>query len=130
MCPNRLPAFVIFNNNMHTHVDAVIAHGGYMDTVRECIGSWLWEKNPFHTGNSNPYQYCTWLFSLMLYQPSYPCPTKLPSLLRDSKLQPFNHESNILTSELSPLPVLQCCRELVVICQKHFSFGDFFCFET
>ena len=42
---------------------------------RVCAGSWLW-KIPCLTGDSNPCPYCAWLFCQMLYQLSYPCPTK------------------------------------------------------
>ena len=65
-----LPVFGNFNEmSMHA-----IAHGGYPDTVRESAlevdsGS----KMRCRTRDSNPSQYCSWLFSRTLYQLSYSC---------------------------------------------------------
>ena len=42
-----------------------------------CITFLFWKlgrKFPCHIGDSNPRQYCTWLFSRTLYPLSYPCP--------------------------------------------------------
>ena len=51
------------------------AHGGCMNIVRESVlkANLEW-KIPYHIGRLNPWQYCTWLFSPMLYQLNYPAP--------------------------------------------------------
>ena len=65
--------FGIFN--VHTDFDHAIAHGGCADTVREsALEVDSGEGIPCHTRDLNPHQYCTWLFSQMLYQLRYPCP--------------------------------------------------------
>ena len=52
------------------------AHGGCMNIVRESVLKVDLEwKIPYHIGRLNPWQYCTWLFSPMLYQLNYPAPT-------------------------------------------------------
>ena len=52
----------------------VIAHGGCMDTVRVCTGSWLEGKIPCCNRDLNPLLYCTWVFSWTLYQLNCPFP--------------------------------------------------------
>ena len=48
-----------------------IAHGGCKDTVRESAPEVdSGRKIPCRTDDSNPRQYCAWLFSRTLYQPS------------------------------------------------------------
>ena len=55
----------------------VIAHGGCMDTVREsALGADSGREIPCRTWDSNPPQYCTWLFCWTLYKQSYSCPSK------------------------------------------------------
>ena len=50
-----------------------IAHGGCADTVRQsALVTDSGRKIPCRTGDSNPRQYCPWLFSRTLYQLSYP----------------------------------------------------------
>ena len=50
-----------------------IAHGGCTDTVRQsALKGDSGRKIPCRTGDSNPRQYCAWLFSRTLYQLSYP----------------------------------------------------------
>ena len=52
-----------------------IAHGGCTDTVREsAVEVDSGRKIPCRNGDSNPSQYCTWLFSRTLYQLNYPRP--------------------------------------------------------
>ena len=52
-----------------------IAHGGCTDSVREsALEVDFGRKIPCHTGDSNPRQYCSWLFSRTLYQLSYSHP--------------------------------------------------------
>ena len=69
-----LPVLGIFNvcEQMLMHA---IAHEGCSDTVRESapeVNSG--KKIATRTGDSNPHQYYTWLFSRTLYQLSYPGP--------------------------------------------------------
>ena len=74
---------------MLTHV---IAHGGCMDTVRESAPEVDTGRKIYcHTWYSKPHQYCTWLFSPMLYQLSRPRPllmltTQMLALLRALRL--------------------------------------------
>ena len=50
----------------------VVAHEGCTDTVREpALEVDSGRKIPCRTGDSNPRQYCAWLFSRTLYQMSY-----------------------------------------------------------
>ena len=50
-----------------------IAHGGCTDTVRQsALEVDSGRTIPCLTGDSNPHQYCVWLFSRTLYQLSYP----------------------------------------------------------
>ena len=50
-----------------------IAHRGCTDTVRQsALKADTDRKIPCRTGDSNPRQYCTWLFNRTLYQLSYP----------------------------------------------------------
>ena len=52
-----------------------IAHEGCVNTIREsALEVDCGEKSPCHAGGSNLRQYCTSLFSRMLYQLSYPQP--------------------------------------------------------
>ena len=52
-----------------------IAHGGCTDTVREsALKVDSGRKIPCRTGDSNPRQYCAWLFSQTLYQLRYSLP--------------------------------------------------------
>ena len=58
--------------NMCRYVDSCDAHGGCMDTVgQSALEVDSGRKIPCCTGDSNPHQYCAWLFSLTLYQLSY-----------------------------------------------------------
>ena len=53
-----------------------IAHGGFTDTVRESalkVDSGREKKIPCNTWDSNPRQYCAWLFGPALSQMSYCC---------------------------------------------------------
>ena len=48
-----------------------IAHGGCRDTVREsALEADCGRKIPYRTGDSNPHQYCAWLFSPTVCQVS------------------------------------------------------------
>ena len=50
-----------------------IAHWGCTDTVREStLKVDFWRKILCRTGESNPRQYCAWLFGPTLYKLSYP----------------------------------------------------------
>ena len=50
-----------------------IAHGGCTDTVREsALEADSGRKIPCRTVDSNPRQYCAWLFSRTLYPLSFP----------------------------------------------------------
>ena len=54
------------------------AHGGCTDTVREsALEDNSRRKIPCRTGDSNPRQYCAWLFSRTLYPLSYPRPIRV-----------------------------------------------------
>ena len=75
--------FVYQNNGMAATVwDSERAHRcwcmrdwtrGRRDTVREsALNVFSGRKLPCHTGDSNPRQYCAWLFSPTVYQLSYP----------------------------------------------------------
>ena len=48
----------------------------YRHCMRVCTGSWLREKNPCHTRDSNLRQFCSWLFNRTLFQLSYICPLR------------------------------------------------------
>ena len=74
-----LPVFGIFNvAQMLMHV---IAHRGCMDTIREsALETDSGRKIPCCTRDVNLCQYCTWIFSWMLYQLSYPHSTPCPTL--------------------------------------------------
>ena len=59
----------------------VAAHGGCTDTVRETTPEVdSGRKIPCRTGDSNPSQYCSWLFSRTFCQLSYPCPFTFEAL--------------------------------------------------
>ena len=50
-----------------------IAHWGCTDTVKEsALKVDFWRKILCRTGESNPRQYCAWLFGPTLYKLSYP----------------------------------------------------------
>ena len=68
-----LPVFGIFN--VRTAVVAC-TRGLCADTVRESAPEGdPGRKIPCRTGDSNPRQYCAWLFSTtLLFRPSYPAP--------------------------------------------------------
>ena len=67
-----MPVFGIFTTHTHTDSDACSCTWGlYKHCKWVCAENWLWK--------SNPHQYCTWLFSLMFYQLSYPAVLILPT---------------------------------------------------
>ena len=69
----RLPVFGIFN--LHTDLNACdCTRGLYGHLKRVCTESWFWKKIPCRTGDSNPRQYYTWLFSRTLYPVRYSRP--------------------------------------------------------
>ena len=51
-----------------------IAHGGLYRRRQSALEADSGRKIPCHTGDSNPHQYCAWLFNWTLYQRSYPRP--------------------------------------------------------
>ena len=66
-----LPVFGVFNDiyNVRTLLMYAIEHGGCTDTVREsALEVDSGRKIPCRIWDSNPRQYCTQLFSRMLYQ--------------------------------------------------------------
>ena len=65
-----LPVFGIFK--VPQVLINAIAFGGCSNTVRDSG-----RKKTCRTGDSNPRQYCVWLFSRTLYQLSYPGPLSL-----------------------------------------------------
>ena len=68
------------------HVDECdCTRGLYRHRKRGRTGSWLWEKTFLPHGDSNPRQYCAWLFSRTFYQRSCPRPI-LPLMY---KARPF-----------------------------------------
>ena len=79
LCPNNAAASeILTHTQMSTHATA---HGGCTGRAKGCTGSWLWEKIPRCTGDSNPsalhlalqsdagqtetrtHQHCAWLSS-------------------------------------------------------------------
>ena len=61
--------------NVRTDVDACDCTRGCMDTVSEsALEADSGRKIPCRTWDSNPQQYCAWIFSQTLYQLSYPGP--------------------------------------------------------
>ena len=83
----RLPLFGICN--VRSDVDACdYTRELYGHHQRVCTESWLWEKNkkqPCRTGDSNPRQYCVWLFCRTLYQVSYPRHYMVVAVWSDSR---------------------------------------------
>ena len=68
-----LPVFWVFH--VADMLMRAIALGGCTDTVRDsALEVVSGRKIPCLTGDSNPRQYCAWLFSRKLYQLSYPAP--------------------------------------------------------
>ena len=58
--------------NVGTNMIPAIVHRGHTDTIREfALGVDSWRKIPCFTRDSNPHQYCPWLFSWLLYQLRY-----------------------------------------------------------
>ena len=52
-------------------------HGGCMDTIREsALEIDYWREIPCHTMDSNPHQYCFWLFSIPAEHLYYGCKRK------------------------------------------------------
>ena len=71
-----VPVFVIFN--VCPDVMHLIAHRGLSGHHESLQWKSTGRKTHCCTRDSNPCQYCTWLFSQrMLYQLSYPCPNIL-----------------------------------------------------
>ena len=57
-----------------------------MDTVESALEVDSGEKIPCRTGDSNPRQYCAWLFSRTLYQLSFiPAPNNIRCAMADGK---------------------------------------------
>ena len=97
-----------------------IAHEGCVDTIREsALEVDSGKKSPCHAGGSNLCQYCTSLFSRMLYQLSYPHPH---THLDITVLVDWAYNTKLLTALI--LVMVMChhepeCQVKILVCYHH-----------